>query len=156
MMNEETVDYVGPNHVTKVPYAPTYMPPVYPSTLTTPISYDEYVKTDNKGKRDSSGKPRFDLIPPEFLDALAVHYQKGAEKYDPRNWERGMNWGECYRALLSHANKFWGGETFDVDPKMPDYEAHHMIAAAWNAIALYVYWKRNIGIDNRNVAEKKL
>ena len=34
-----------------------------------------------QGLRYSWGKPRYDLIPPEFLEALAEHYRKGAEKY---------------------------------------------------------------------------
>lgn len=101
--------------------------------------------------RDSEGKPRYDLIPPEFLEALAVHLSEGCKKYSDRNWERGMDWGQCYRALMSHATKWAKGETFDDDPKLPGYNAHHMIAAAWNAMALYVYHARGIGNDNRVV-----
>jgi len=114
----------------------------------------KYVVVDNGGLRDDSGKPRYDLIPPEFMDALAAHYAAGATKYADRNWERGMNYGKCFRALMSHAWKWWSGEEYDVDPKMPNYKAHHMIAVAWNAIACYTYEIRNIGTDDRNIVKE--
>lgn len=116
-----------------------------------PIDLQQPVMADGGGLRDSNGKPRFDLIPPEFMEALAAHYAAGATKYADRNWERGMRWGECFRCIMSHAWKWWLGEKYDVDPKMPDgYKAHHMIAVVWNAIACYTYETRKIGVDDRN------
>lgn len=112
------------------------------------------VKSDNGGLRYDEGKPRYDLIPPEAIEAIAVHYMQGAKKYADRNWERGMDWGKCFRALMSHAIKWQKGETYDNDPSMPGYEAHHMIAVAWNAIALYIYQTRGIGRDDRNIVKK--
>ncbi len=120
-----------------------------------PIQEKSAVVADNGGLRDDSGKPRYDLIPPEFMDALAAHYAAGATKYADRNWERGMSYGKCFRALMSHAWKWWAGEKYDVDPKMPNYKAHHMIAVAWNAIACYTYETRKIGKDDRNVASNR-
>jgi hypothetical protein len=41
--------------------------------------------------RDTSeGKGRFDLIPYEALQRVALTYQKGAEKYGENNWKKGM------------------------------------------------------------------
>jgi hypothetical protein len=117
-------------------------------TIDTLLPTAHHTTPDNGGLRDDTGKPRYDLIPPEAIEALADHYAKGAEKYDDRNWERGMNWGRCFRALMSHAIKWQKGEIFDEDPKMPGYLAHHMIAVAWNAIALYTYYVRNIGVND--------
>lgn len=98
-----------------------------------------------EGLRYDAGKPRYDLIPPEALDALAELYRVGATiKYAERNWEKGMSWQKCYRSLLSHANKWQYGEDFDQETG-----AHHMTAAAWNAIALLVYHTRQIGTDDR-------
>lgn len=99
---------------------------------------------DNKGLRYSVGKPRYDLLPPDALEALADHFRKGAEKYAERNWERGMNYGECYRALQSHSQKFWRGE--DVDEETGSL---HTTAMVWNALALLTYQLRNIGVDDR-------
>lgn len=127
------------------------LPPLNPTTYT--LS-DPIVKSDNGGLRYDEGKPRYDLIPPEAIEAIAVHYMQGAKKYADRNWERGMDWGKCFRALMSHAIKWQKGETYDNDPSMPGYEAHHMIAVAWNAIALYIYQTRGIGRDDRNIVKK--
>ena len=107
------------------------------------------VVADGKGLRHDEGKPRYDLIPPEFMEALAVHYGQGSRKYSERNWERGMSWGTCFRALMSHSWKWFRGETYDEDPAMPGYHAHHMVAVAWAAITLYTYSVRKIGTDDR-------
>jgi hypothetical protein len=102
------------------------------------------VSVDNGGLRFNNGKPRFDLMPPEALIALADHYQKGAEKYADRNWERGMDWGKCFASMERHAWAWMSGEDID-----PETGSHHMVAVAWNALALYVYDQRNIGVDDR-------
>ncbi len=103
------------------------------------------VMADGGGLRYSKGKPRWDLIPPDAMIALAELYEVGAEVYGDRNWERGMLWGECFRAACSHLWKFWLGEEFDRETG-----CHHTIMAAWNCFALYCYWKRKIGEDDRN------
>lgn len=114
------------------------------------------VVADNGGLRYSEGKPRYDLIPPDMLEALAMHYAQGAKKYADRNWERGMSWCECFRALMSHSWKWFRGEQYDVeDPKMPGYRAPHTIAMVWNAVALYCYEQRQIGKDDRHILNKK-
>lgn len=90
-------------------------------------------ETGDEKKKDD-GKPRFDLIPPEALEALAHLYRIGAEKYRPRGWEEGMDWGRIYRAMIGHANKWWAGETYDqIDGQ------HHLSSVAWCAFALFTY-----------------
>jgi hypothetical protein len=102
------------------------------------------VAEDNGGLRFDGGKPAYDLIPPEAMDELALLYTIGARKYSDRNWERGMSFSRCFGPLMRHAWKFWRGEERD-----PETGIHHMIHAAWNAFALYVYVVRHIGIDDR-------
>lgn len=104
-----------------------------------PIPHD----TGDRMRKDD-GKSRFDLIPAEPLFALGELYAKGAIKYAPRGWEEGMSWGRCFGALMRHAWKFWRGEDYDAETG-----AHHMIAVAWNAFAIYVYAVRNRGTDDR-------
>lgn len=99
-----------------------------------------------EGTKFDEGKPRFDLIPPHALEALADLYRKGADKYGDRNWEKGMAWGRIFRALVSHTWKWWRGEDFD-----PTDGQHHLIAVAWNSFTLYEYQRRKIGEDNRSV-----
>lgn len=97
-----------------------------------------------EAKKLDTGKPRFDLIPPEALEALAQLYTLGAAKYGDRNWEKGTTWGRFFRALMSHAWSWWRGQRCD-----PVDGQNHMIAVAWNAFALYIYEERKLGKDDR-------
>lgn len=100
---------------------------------------------NNEGLRYNTGKPRFDLLPPDALEDLAQLYTMGAAKYAERNWERGMDWGKCFASLMRHAWAWARGEDTD-----PETGLDHMTHVAWNALALVAYRKRGIGTDNRN------
>lgn len=102
------------------------------------------IKTDNGGLRYNTGKAPIHLIPPEVIEAHAEHYRKGAEKYEPRNWERGMDWSKCYDSLMRHSLAWMRGEDID-----PENGSHHMVAVMWNAAALYWYWLKKVGKDDR-------
>lgn len=104
----------------------------------------QLVQADNKGLRFSKGKLRYDLFPPEALEEIVRVYTRGAEKYAERNWERGMKWSECLRALKSHMTKWEKGEVFDDELT----DCRHLAMVAWNAIALLVYEMRGIGENN--------
>ena len=109
--------------------------------------YMKSITADGGGLRDNGGKARYDLIPPEFMEALALHYAKGAEKYGDRNWERGMSWQWVFASLLRHLWAWARGSNYD-DGQQGN-GSHHMIAVAWNAIALYTYACRKVGTDDR-------
>lgn len=65
-----------------------------------PIQIGPYVTKDSGlGRREfgtgsvrdvRAGKGRYDLIPTLVLRRWAGLYERGAEKYDPRNWEKGQ------------------------------------------------------------------
>lgn len=107
------------------------------------------------GLRYAAGKPRYDLIPPAPLKALAEHFAAGSTKYAERNWEAGMDWGHMIRAADSHFTEWKLGHSQEVrDPQMPEgYRAHHLIAAIWNLWCLYEYERRDIGRDTRPVSQ---
>ena len=110
-------------------------------------------KPDNGGARYSEGKPRFDLLPFDVLTELAKVYTMGAKKYgnEPggaRNWERGMNWGECLRGAISHVSSFAQGKDWNTED---EGGLHHLDHAIWNLVALRAYTLRGIGVDDRNV-----
>ena len=102
------------------------------------------IKQDGGGLRYNEGKARYDLVPPEFMDAIAAHYERGSKKYAPRNWERGMSWCSCFASLMRHGWAWMRGEDID-----PETGTHHMVSVAWNAIALYTYSVRKAGEDDR-------
>jgi hypothetical protein len=97
---------------------------------------------------------RFSLIPAEFLWALAEHYGKGAKKYEDRNWEKGYNWGYTVDALLRHVMQFRMGERYDLHkhdchPDCTEHTgSHHLVAAAWHCVALFIFDIRNIGTND--------
>jgi hypothetical protein len=76
----------------------------------------------------TGGKGRFDLIPPATLRALAIHYQKGCEKYGDRNWEHGIPVGSSFLdSGIRHLEQVVDGRT----------DENHFIAGIWNAICGY-------------------
>lgn len=104
---------------------------------------NEEVEKSTVGVRFDSGKLRYDLLPPDGMDALVDVYTQGAKKYADRNWEKGMNWSRIIGSLLRHTFKFMSGETHDKETG-----CHHMAMAAWNALALCVYDTRKVGTND--------
>jgi hypothetical protein len=103
----------------------------------------EYEASGSKeGMRFNKGKPRYDLLPPEGIDELVAIYTMGAEKYAPRNWEKGLSVMDCFGSLLRHAFAWARGETFDKESGR-----HHMGHVAWNAVAIATFWRRNMPDD---------
>ncbi len=94
--------------------------------------------------RYDADKPRWELLPPDALNALVQVYTVGAKKYADRNWERGMSFSRCFGSLMRHSWKWWSGEEWDEETK-----CHHLAHAAWNALALLAYVLRKVGIDDR-------
>lgn len=77
-------------------------------------------------REPSTGKGRYDLITPFGLDRLAKWYELGAEKYEPRNWEKGMPFSRYTDSAFRHLNKFIMG--------MDDED--HLAAAVWNLLCI--------------------
>jgi hypothetical protein len=97
-----------------------------------------------EGTKHDEGKPRFDLIPVMPMFELAKLYAIGAKKYDDRNWEKGISWGRIFRALLSHAFKWWAGQKYDQEDGQ-----HHLASVAWCAFALMEYERTRPEYDDR-------
>ena len=95
------------------------------------------------GMRFNTNKTRFDLIPASWSRVLAQILTKGAVKYAPRNWEKGLSWSETLGSLHRHLDKWVSGETHDEETK-----CHHMGHVAWNALALMTMQLRGIGKDD--------
>lgn len=100
------------------------------------------------------GKPRFELLPPEFLFATATILTFGAEKYAERNWEQGMSWGRVFGALMRHMWCWWGGKQATTknflfgDLDLETAKSHLWHAACCLAF-LIAYEERQIGEDDR-------
>lgn len=79
-----------------------------------------------------AGKGRYDLIPREALHRLAQLYERGAEKYDARNWELGQPFSRAICSMLRHA--------FQASAGMDDED--HLAAVVFNAFAVMTYQER--------------
>lgn len=76
-------------------------------------------------KRDTrDGKGRFDLLPAGALKRLAQLYERGANKYGDRNWEKGQPLSRYLDSAMRHITDYLAG----------DREEDHIIAAAWNCL----------------------
>lgn len=79
------------------------------------------------------GKGRCDLLPACAILRLAKHYEAGAEKYEERNWEKGIPMHSFLDSALRHILKYLDGQ-IDED---------HLCAAAWNLMgAMWTEEKR--------------
>ena len=106
------------------------------------------VKTKLKeGAKFDDMKPRYDLIPPSLLHAVAMVLTYGADKYEDRNWEKGIKYGRIFGAMSRHAWAWFVGEDIDPESNLP-----HLWHVACN-IAFLVHFtsnpKRYITFDNR-------
>lgn len=96
--------------------------------------------------KQDGGKPRMDLIAPEFLFGTAEVLKFGASKYAERNWEQGMSWGRVFGALMRHLWKWWGGEAKDAETGFS-----HLWHACACLMFLVAYEERNAGTDDRKL-----
>src|SRR5439155_16737068 len=81
------------------------------------MSQAQYGKRHNTGRfiggaRRSDRKPRFDLIPFEFLESVAEVLSAGAVKYGPYNWKRGQKdfFLDAWNHAFVHLQKFKEGD----------------------------------------------
>ncbi len=78
-------------------------------------------------RRDSRvGKGRYDLLPTRAMRRLARHFEAGALKYSPRNWEKGQPLSRFMDWALRHAFSYLEGRR----------DEDHLAAAIWNLMAL--------------------
>lgn len=100
----------------------------------------------DKGVKFDNDKIRYDLIPPEAMQALAIILQKGAAKYEERNWEKGMQWSRVFRAAMGHLWDWWFRRGNDHETGRSHLE-HALCCVAF----LVTYERRRTGEDNRPV-----
>ena len=64
------------------------------------------------GAQRTDRKLRFDLIPSEFLEAVALVLTRGAARYGPYNWKRGKKdfFLDAWNHAFVHLQKFKEGD----------------------------------------------
>ena len=106
------------------------------------------------------GKGRYDLISPFAIKRLATVMEKGAVKYDDRNWEKGgIKFSRYIESLERHINQF----------KMGMEDEDHLGQAMFNLMALLHFdelgdftddnlpkYLKNKKIENKSVENKNV
>ncbi len=108
------------------------------------------VKDAVTGGEKGSKLARFDLIPPDALNAIAEVFGRGARKYADRNWEKGYAWGLSIAALERHLNAWKRGKSLDNEGEGAT-GAHHLAQVAWHAMVLYTFERFSLGTDDRSL-----
>lgn len=71
---------------------------------------EDHTIFESGARKETEGKLRYDLIPPEVEKAYAEVLSFGAKKYADRNWEKGIPTDACIAALRRHLAAFQLGE----------------------------------------------
>lgn len=93
---------------------------------------------------NDANKVRYDLLPPELLEAVATALTVGANKYPERNWEQGIEWSRTFASCQRHLWAFHAGEDDDPETGLP-----HLWLAGARLAMLITQQVRGIGVDNR-------
>ena len=105
-------------------------------------------KFDTGAVRDiEEGKGRYDLLPWEAIDELAIHCEQGALKYGERNCEKGIPINSLIDSAIRHLSCYMRG--LDDEP--------HLRAAMWNvsmAIWMEINKPEMQNVPNRKVENK--
>lgn len=76
--------------------------------------------TSSTGGQKGVKLERHDLIPVGPLRELAVHFGRGARKYDDHQWRKGYEWTKSIGALERHLKLFELGLDYDVCSNEPE------------------------------------
>ncbi len=101
-----------------------------------------------EGVKLDEGKDPWHLAPFDAIGAVVKVLAFGAKKYQPRNWEKGMDWSRLYSALMRHLVSWWAGEKADDDTGYS-----HLWHAGACIMFLIAYEIRGVGKDDRPVGK---
>lgn len=100
--------------------------------------------TPSEGVKHDQQKDPWQLMPWDAVRGIVKVLAFGAKKYEPRNWEKGMDWDRLFRATIEHMTSWWQGEEKD-----PETGYSHLWHAGCCILFLIAYEIRGIGTDNR-------
>lgn len=107
-----------------------------------------------QGLRYNTGKLRYDLLHPVAQKGIAEVLTFGANKYEDRNWEKGMSWTSTIASMKRHLAAIEAGEDYD-----PESGLKHIDHVQCNAHFLSAFYKIAPQFDDRNhsyLADKKI
>jgi hypothetical protein len=80
---------------------------------------------EGRGVKNDAGKPKFHLLPFDLMDGEQRVWEKGAVKYAPNQWRKGMPTSQALNAAMRHLTAYMSGEDFD--PETGEGHLDHLI-----------------------------
>lgn len=100
------------------------------------------------GKKYDQGKAPLNLLSNYALEEVARVLAFGAQKYEPWNWAKGLNYSRVIAAAKRHIAEWENGVDMD-----PESKTNHLANAACNLIFLLDYIARDMKeLDDRRPA----
>lgn len=100
-------------------------------------------ESGDSSRKDAGKDAGFWLLPYVGLRELARVYKIGANKYEPRGWEKGMAWSRIVDPMFRHLFKWLKGEKYDQTDGQ-----HHLASVAWACFALMEYEETHPELDD--------
>lgn len=94
--------------------------------------------------KHDEGKSRLDLVPFDALLMVGHVLAFGANKYEHRGWEKGLDRGRIFAAAQRHLAQWATGQNND-----PESGLSHVAHAACCCLMLLASELRGIGTDSR-------
>lgn len=110
---------------------------------------DKYKRSKHGAMRECIGVPYFRQVPLEAIAAGAAALEYGAQKYDERNWEKGLPWQQMIDSLKRHIDDFERRRDYDDGPNGSGLPHISLIMSSAMMLATSVI--RGIGEDDRMV-----
>lgn len=86
------------------------------------------------------------LVPYELTACAAIGLNYGAEKYDARNFEKGLSYRTLCGSIERHNKALLDGEDYDAESGLP-----HVVLLASSIAMLCHNWMQGVVIDNRPI-----
>lgn len=75
--------------------------------------------TEEKGLRYNDNKPKWSLVHFQSLLPMVRVLEKGAIKYSPENWKKGLGKKEILESAMRHLTAMMDGELNDAETGLP-------------------------------------
>lgn len=128
------------------------------NNLTLPEQSLEQKNAKGGALRYDKNKPMMELISPIAMIGLAQVLTKGAAKYSPGNWRKGMEWSRSIGSLQRHMAEYMMGNDYDTDPNCETCKSNncknhtgelHIDMVLCNAMFLSEYARTHKELDDR-------
>lgn len=99
---------------------------------------------EEKGLRYNEGKRKWSLVHFRSLEPMIEVLEYGANKYAPKNWQRGLDKMEILESLQRHVAKLFDGEDIDAESGL-----HHIGHIMCNAMFYSFFVHKELDKDQQ-------